>query len=76
MTLVNSEEIIYVKVKYPQAHKYYTIVAFHPKVYRVSLFIFYPQGGAMGLLAKRYWQIYILMIKPLSCYGRGKSNNK
>ena len=64
MIHVNLEKIIYVKVKY------------HPGVYLVSLFIFYPQGRAMGLLAYRYWQIYILMIKPLSCYGRGKSNDK
>ena len=60
MTLVNLEKIIYVKV-FASAHIIH-IIEFHPVVYRVSLFIFYPQGGAMGLLALRYWQICILMI--------------
>ena len=34
-------------------------------------------GRSYGVvLAWRYWQICILMIKPLSCYGRGKSSDK
>ena len=48
-------------MKYPQAHRKYTIIAFHLGVCQVSLFIFYPQGGAMELCWHRDIDKYIYL---------------
>ena len=68
---------IYIYERDLQTHRQYTIVALHPRVFQVSLFIFLPQGRTGN------WNILITYMfdgevnhNQTSTHNRGKSIDK
>ena len=60
-----------------QAHRQYNIVALHPRVFQVSLFIFLPQGRMdSGNILITYTHDGEINHNQTSTHNRGKSRNK